>query len=153
MTEKKMSPGRLKAHLTRERREHVEQLLLAFVPPRVISKQIAEKYNVHRSTVFRDIQYVENKWDSEAVQFSDKDELRRLKHQHIKSIQLAMGASIAKGNYNQFVRLSETYIKLMGFNKAMTEIKHVVQQQKESMAKMSEEELAKIITESGVEFH
>ncbi len=142
-----------KSDITRERREHVEQLLLAFVPPRVITKQIADKYSVHRSTVFRDIANIEKKWDLESAQFADKDEWRRLKHQHIKSIQLAMGACLAKSQYNQYVRLSETYIKLMGFNKSTTEIKHVVQKQKEALGQMTEEELAKIIAESGVEIH
>tara|TARA_R100000329_G_scaffold41888_1_gene38982 strand:+ start:3788 stop:4231 length:444 start_codon:yes stop_codon:yes gene_type:complete len=136
-----------------ERRDHVEQLMLAFVPPRVVAKQVSERYGCHKSTVFKDMSWVEKKWDSESTLLQNKDEWKRLKHQHIKSVQLAMAASIAKGQYNQFVRLSETYIKLMGFNKSSSEVKHVIQQQKEAASKMSEEDLAKIIAASGIELH
>jgi len=143
----------VKPAVTRERRDYVEQLMLAFVPPRVIARQVSEKYGCHKATVFKDMTWVEKKWDSEATLLQDKDEWQRLKHQHIKSVQLAMAACIAKGQYNGFVRLSETYIKLMGFTKANAEIKHGIQQQKEAVGKMSEKELAKIIKDSGVELH
>tara|TARA_Y100001937_G_C7034222_1_gene291523 strand:+ start:125 stop:565 length:441 start_codon:yes stop_codon:yes gene_type:complete len=138
---------------TRERRDFVEKMMLAFVPPRVIAKQASEKYGCQKATIYKDMSAVEKNWDKEAALLQDKSEWQRLKHQHVKSVQLAMAASIAKGQYNQFVRLSETYIKLMGFNKTGTEVKHVIQQQKEAVSKMSEEELAKLIKASGVELH
>jgi hypothetical protein len=138
---------------TRERREYVEHLMLAFVPPRTIARQVSEKFGCYKATIFKDMTWVEKKWDTEAELLQDKDEWQRLKHQHIKSVQLGMAACIAKGQYSQFVRLSETYIKLMGFTKTSTEIKHVVQRQKEAVGKMTEEELAKLIAASGVDFH
>lgn len=142
-----------KPALTQERRDFVEQMMLAFVPPRVIAKQASERFGCQRATIFKDMKVIEKNWDRESTLLQDKDEWQRLKHQHIKSIQLAMHATLAAKNYSQYTRLSETYIKLMGFSKNGAEVKHVIQQQKEAVSKMSEEELAKLIKEAGVELH